>query len=283
MVLTEAAWRKYFAGGGRMAGRVVTVDGRNVPVVGVIPGDSWRLPGRVDGWLLDDKRGTPANGFVVARMNAGGVTSRRFWWVSVPDGAGGFRRFQSVSLGYTQPILIHLLLIALAMLLLPATTSLALGEYPASRHAPEGGARFRRWIFLAIKIPPVLAIVFFGTLDLASLSRMEILPHGWMIGYLLALRWILTDQRRRCPVCLRLVSSPMQVGRTSQTFLEWYGTELACPLGHGLLHVPELRTASCNRQQWLYLDASWSGLFVPARRGTEPGLTANRNVDAAGV
>ena len=82
-----------------------------------------------------------------------------------------------------------------------------------------------------------------------------------MLLCILAFRWILIDQRRRCPVCLRLLSEPVRVGQASMSFLGWSGTELMCARGHGLLHVPEFPTSWFSTQRWLYLDASWSGLF----------------------
>jgi len=104
-------------------------------------------------------------------------------------------------------------------------------------------------------------IVFCGLLDLASVSSTELQPHGLLVGYILALRWALADQRQRCPVCLRLLGNPARIGCLAQTFLEWHGTEFVCVKGHGLLHVLEMPTSSYNTQRWIYLDPSWSGLF----------------------
>ncbi len=47
---------------------------------------------------------------------------------------------------------------------------------------------------------------------------------------------MITDQQRRCPVCLRLLTNPVRIGTPSRTFLEWYGAESTCSRGHGLLH-----------------------------------------------
>ena len=149
----------------------------------------------------------------------------------------------------------------ISLLLLPATTPLALGEYPANRHSPSGAIRLRRWIFLAIKIALLLPIVFCGSLDLASIVAMAFQPHGFLVGLIVALRWALIDQRQRCPVCLRLLTNPTRIGGPSQTFLEWYGTELICAQGHGLLYVPEIPTSCYSTQRWQYLDKSWSSLF----------------------
>ena len=121
--------------------------------------------------------------------------------------------------------------------------------------------RLRRWIFLAVKIALLLPIVFCGTLDLAPIISRDLQPHGLLVGLIVAMRWALIDQRRRCPVCLRLLTNPTRIGGPSRTFLEWYGDELICAQGHGLLYVPEIATSCCSTQRWQYLDPSWSSLF----------------------
>ena len=154
------------------------------------------------------------------------------------------------------------LMIVIALLILPATTTLALGEYPASAHSLNRAVRLRRWVLLAIKVVLVLLIVFFGTFDLTPIiSRTGMQAHATLVGYILGLRWALVDQRRRCPVCLRLLSNPVRIGQPSNTFLEWYGVEFICARGHGLLHVPEMPTISYRTQSWLCLDASWRSLL----------------------
>jgi hypothetical protein len=79
---------------------------------------------------------------------------------------------------------------------------------------------------------------------------------------LFGLRWAIMDQSRRCPVCLRRVTHPAQVGIASCNFLGWNGTEMICTGGHALLHVPSLPTSWFSRQRWMYLDTSWDFLFA---------------------
>ena len=73
-------------------------------------------------------------------------------------------------------------------------------------------------------------------------------PQATLIGYVLAFRWVLIDQRRRCPVCLQLLINPIRIGQPSHIMLDWYGTELMCSKGHGLMHVPETPTSSYSTQ-----------------------------------
>ena len=148
----------------------------------------------------------------------------------------------------------------LSCLLLPA--ALFVWRAPTDRHALPWPSRLRRTIFLVLKIvllQPVVLCGFFSQAALGPLGGFASL--GCDAAVILALRWVIIDQQRRCPVCLRLLSSPVVIGTPSRTFLEWYGTESTCSRGHGLLHASEI-TSSYSGQQWLCLGDSWSGLFA---------------------
>ena len=153
------------------------------------------------------------------------------------------------------PLLFMLMMAVMSLPALLATTSLRLGECPATRCG-------WRWAFLVGKIALELPLVFFGGLDLWPIAG-PMVGYCMIAGYVVAFRWALVDQRRRCPECLRLLDHPARIGQASRTFLDWGGTEFACPKGHGLLHVPEASTISFRgTERWLHLDRSWSGLFL---------------------
>src|SRR5262249_29452195 len=149
----------------------------------------------------------------------------------------------------------------------PATTSLGLAGY-SSHHSISLQERICWWVFLAAKMVLLVVIVFLVTIDLANITSTPLQPHGLLVGYVLVFRWALNDQRRRCPRCLRLLVNPIRIGKASQVFLEWYGTELVCAKGHGLLHVPEMPASSYSAPRWLNFDASWSALFSDSRAVT---------------
>ena len=173
-----------------------------------------------------------------------------------------FRLQQVSNVVRQQPVLAHVLNLLLALLILPSTTRLDVSLYPHCGHWTTRAERLRWWAFLAAKAALLAPAVFFGTLDLIPIiAPAGLQPHATMIGYVLAFRWALRDQRRRCPVCLRLLGNPVRIGERSHIFLEWYGVELMCSRGHGLLHVAGAPTISFRSQQWLALDASWQGLF----------------------
>jgi hypothetical protein len=160
--------------------------------------------------------------------------------------------------------------LAMALLSSLSLPALRLAMGPASTHRQPTGwaARLRRGIFLALKIALVHPVMLCGFL-LADWIQPVAPVATILIGalWILLLRWVLIDQRRRCPVCLRLLSEPVRIGAPSQTFLDWYGAESMCTRGHGLLQEPEISTSYSGARQWLELDASWRDLFVRAGGG----------------
>jgi len=148
----------------------------------------------------------------------------------------------------------------LSCLLLPA--ALWVWRPPASRYSVSWSSALRRGIFLVLKIALLQSMVLCGAVVYILPE-----PRGAFTGIagaaaaVLALRWVIIDQQRRCPMCLRLLTSPIIIGTPSRTFLEWYGTESICPHGHGLLHTSEI-SSSYSGPQWLSLGDSWSVLFA---------------------
>ena len=242
-MVSRTAWHKYFAGV-----RSVEIGGRTIPIASVIPDELWRLPGRPDAWRLQDEPVEQARGFVIGRT----PRPPRFWrW----DLSLARRRFECVSLEHPPPFWAAFLMIGLALVILPATVSLHRGDYPHGTKSPF------RWVFLAVKMALILPLVYCAALDLASVTALGLLPQALLIGYLLTFRWALDDQRRRCPVCLRLLGTPTRIGRPSQTFLSLWGTELLCGQGHGLLRIPEIPSISSSMQRWLTVEQAWSSLY----------------------
>ena len=277
LILSQEAWRRYFHGDSRIVGRTLEIAGQEVQVTGVLPANFWQLPGQVDAWMLEDEQHLNAlpsgsRGFLLAHVKKSGfpADSRGRRYMTVYREGGEIDRYDCISLAQRahEPLSIFLFTLLLACLALPATTPLPLGEYPRERNIPPSGTRRRRWLFLATKLSLILPVVYFSSLDLAYAGLPLDSPAAQYIqlvtsfcGFLFALRWTLQDQRRRCPVCLRLLTNPARVGQPSQNFLAWNGTELICSVGHGLLHIPELPTSWFSTQRWLYLDPSWNSLF----------------------
>jgi hypothetical protein len=274
LILSNAAWKKEFGEDPFVSGRVVQVGLRKAIVGGVAPAGYWRLPGTVDGWLLESDVDTASDGvgFVVAHLTPSAAQERwsERWRMSAPTPDGTRDDFLCVSLAEKtrESYGIFLFAVILAFLSLPATTSLPLGEYRLSSRKLSWSTRLRRWTFLCGKVALLLPIVYLVSLDaaymrssLGALSSEYIQLVSAFSICLFGLRWALRDQRQRCPVCLGKLTHPARVGQPSRNFLAWNGTELICIGGHGLLHVPEIPTSWFSTQRWMYLDPSWEILF----------------------
>ena len=282
LVLNHAAWHKYFDNDPQIIGHVLDVAGQQALIVGILPDDSWQLPGQMDAWLLEDPQQlatvpSHSKGFVLGhiRRSAFYASTDGQWQMTVAEKNGRSERYDCVSLTEQSQgtFSVFVFALILACLSLPATTSLPLGEYPAHSDRLPWAIRIRRWASLnedwVDRADRILRIDRAGTLE--SFDESCILPiHStWNFLFDVSLRvsWALRDQRKRCPVCLRLLTNPARVGQSSRNFLAWSGTELICVGGHGLLHVPDISTSWFSTQRWLYLDPSWSGLFSDASLG----------------
>jgi hypothetical protein len=278
LVLGDRVWRRDFDADVNVAGRVVRVGQREARIAGVVRYGAWRLPGNVDAWLLEPNTPLRGVGFVVGHLTKLGqiemlsdrvhITANNsddsdddLWGVSLQDRTRG-------------PWDIYLLAVILAFLSLPAITSVSLAEYSFCAHKPSWSKRICRWGFLAAKIALLLPIVYFTSLDLSywhaadySIPSQYIQLISAFMLCLFGMQWALLDQRMRCPVCLKRVTHPAQVGYAGRTFLAWNGTEMICTGGHTLLHVPALPTSWFSTQRWLYLDNSWEFLFANSGAG----------------
>lgn len=274
VILSEELWKKEFGANPLVAGSVVRVGLRKARIAGVAPNGFWGLPGKVDAWLLepDSEMVSGSLGYVVAHLTASGKS--RMWSSRIPITAYKADETEdnllgvSLDRGTPSQWAVFVFAVFLGFLALPATTSVSLGDYSLSPKRTSWSNRLHRWSFLSAKIALLLPIVYFVSLDLAygpttfnSTTAVYIQLVSSFSICLFGLRWVLRDQRRRCPVCLRRVVHPAHVGYASRMFLAWNGTEMICMSGHTLLHVPEMPTSWFSTQRWLYLDTSWGFLF----------------------
>lgn len=276
LLVSQAIWQHQFHSNPSYLGSIVEVGIHKAVLGGVIGKDQWRLPGTFDAWLLEPGLGTPsipdnARGFVIGHLAASPSTKAlgEQWHMLAPLANGDMESYECATLSVADraSMSIYIFTVLLALVALPATTSLPLGEYPVHSDHISWPLRFRRWMFLTVKFTLLLPAIYFGSLDLAHIFAVSVpatqyiqIIATFLMG-LFGFRWALQDQRRRCPVCLCTLTNPARVGQPSRNFLAWSGTELICAGGHGLLHVPELPTSWFATQRWLYLDSSWSALF----------------------
>ncbi len=264
LFLSRPAWRRYFHSDSKIVGRTVEVGGEFIQVAGVLEDDAWRLPGGMDGWLIEDDRRVallPAGtrGYVLGQLRApASPPPHGIRHISLPNLQGGYSYFDCLSPDERGP---HPLLPLLLMTMV--TTLLLLRVNPSTYW---GGMRKpRQWAFFGAKLALLWPIMILGSLDvtllLARVAGIHLEALGLFSTWFLLVRWAIRDQQQRCPVCLRLLINPVGIGQASQTFLGWYGTEFMCAKGHGMLQLPELPSSSSSGSRWIQLDPSWSGLF----------------------
>ena len=279
VILSEKVWKRDFGADPHVAGNIMQLGPRMVRIAGIAADGSLSLPGRVDVWELqpDPQFGAEAPGFVVAHLTPFGAAEMWTQCVHITaNGPGNSEEgFLGISLEEWKPApgTLYLFALFLALLALPAITSVSLGECSLNPENTSWTRKLYRWSFLTAKIALLLPIVYFVAFDLAygctTFGRERAVYIQLVSTFamcLFGLCWVLKDQRQRCPVCICSVTHPAQVGQASRTFLDWNGTEMMCMGGHTLLHVPSLPTSWFSSQRWLYLDTSWKFLFAGSTR-----------------
>lgn len=279
VILSYETWMRDFGANPRIAGDLIRFGGRTAKIAGVLPYGSWRLPERPDAWILEpdallasDSSGNGL-GYLLAHLTPQAESEMVGDHVPIAarDAESNDLDIYGVSFAnrLQGPWGLYQFGLFLALLALPAVTSVTLGESNYSAHRPSPKRTLIRWTFLGAKFALIASIAYFASLDLAywRASTWSPLAEFFQLVWcfticLFGFRWALSDQRQRCPVCLRRVTNPAQVGLASRTFLGWNGTEMMCMGGHTLLHVPSLPTSWFSGQRWLYLDTSWDFLFA---------------------
>jgi hypothetical protein len=278
VILSDALWKRDFGANRQIVGSFLRIDGRDAEILGVLAEGAWRLPGRPDAWLLEPNTQQTGTGYVIAHPTELGRWEMHGSTVEISSPAADDSNEELVGFSFAErtqgPWALYEFSILLAFLALPALTSVSLGEYHFSENKPSWTSMARRSAFLACKIALLLAAVYFASLDLAygrveyySIPAQYVQLLSSFAMCLFGLRWALLDQRQRCPVCLKRVTHPAQVGLAGRIFLAWNGTELICTGGHTLLHVPAAPTSWFGEPRWLYLDRSWKVLFEGSNAG----------------
>ena len=277
VILSDETWTRDFGADPHIVGSLILFGHRTAKIAGVLSYGSWRLPGRPDAWILEPDAQLASDapegglGYVLAHLTLQGESEMLGDRVPITSHAADDLELCGVSFAnrLQSPWGIYRFALILALLALPAVTSVTMGESNYSAHRPSRNRTLIRWSFLAAKFALIASIAYFASLDLSYWHATTYSPLAeffqlvWCFTIcLFGFRWALSDQRQRCPVCLRRVTHPAQVGLASRTFLGWNGTEMMCMGGHTLLHVPSLPTSWFSGQRWLYLDTSWEFLFA---------------------
>jgi hypothetical protein len=169
---------------------------------------------------------------------------------------GGFTVTRSLISSGGERVVPYALVVAFAMLI---SVTIAVRF-----RAQLKGHDWRYWSFLLLKTGAAMAILTDLWIEGGFTLRMHIandtlraLGGGLLLTVIYAaatgaaMLWCLSDQQRRCPVCLRLMAAPVRIGSWASIF-EPVITELLCNEGHGTLCVQECDTGEPDR--WLALE-----------------------------
>jgi len=282
IVLAEEAWKNIFHADPMIVGKNLTFAGIESKVIGVLPAQFTFLWPEAQIWALppsqDDVGDCGEQIGAVLRLRPGksaaeaqqefrqlAYQSRQSLDSEVPDVEMMVSRSRQASKVY----LIVTMLSLLGGLILAGT------RLAATRNRKlhlSLRCILRWWAFLALKTFLLLSTCFVLSLELTSrVSRMmtgavhplagPISTWLFVVTATLALSWSIHDQCRRCRICLKRLGNEASVGSPSYLLLDWWGTELVCSDGHGLLHVPQMKSSWLEFEQWVHLDESWKPLF----------------------
>ncbi len=286
IILSRDAWRYDFGSDPNVVGHLLRISGRPAVIVAVAPPAASDLPRQMDAWSLESDQAIHqfaskrfAFGYMIAQLAArsGRGASHRGYRIEMVSDGGVQARLYIIGLSSLaeyhrrMPDIDFLLSLFMTCLMLPAIFAVSL---PTGLKTERLSVRMRRrgWIFLGAKIALLLPMLYCGPLLIAHAavassrdSRHDLQTLVTVCACLLAVFWIVDDQRRRCPLCLRVLANPARVGERSRSLLSFSGIEYVCSEGHGLLHVPDYPTSWFPSQRWLALDSSWRILFQNGR------------------
>jgi hypothetical protein len=163
--------------------------------------------------------------------------------------------------------------LAFLLMAIAGVMGIAVGSRASALFAKQDLAKsFWWWIFFAAKLAFALATAYMVSLLLVVEAVSKLLGKVYPVSAQLTV-WLfllfavlilpvaIQDQRVRCRRCLRVLRMPVQIGRFGSPLLERAGTEMMCPLGHGVLFCADPQP-SLERDQWTVFDDSWSELFA---------------------
>lgn len=282
VVLTHALWQSLFHNDPDFLNRKVRIGRSWYPVAAVLPAN-FRFLSRQPAAYLVQPVLPDAQQMVVARVKPGvSETALDKELTRIAESACYYffraqLRYSFLNDAAWIPLRIFFVAVfssALLVLLVSRVPVRRMAEFLRSRNRQ---LILRRVSFFSAKVALALLFVFIAALEW-SRSQSAILYGSrdpaagpfllwlYILGSMGVLFWAIADQRARCRVCLRLLCFPVRVGCPGCLLLNWSGTELLCPEGHGMMHVPDLAPSwDEESERWIALDESWKDLFAEAK------------------
>jgi len=278
VVITHHLWATQFHSDRNIAGMTISVDGRPGTVIGVLPENFVFTFPEVSVWLLPSW-GTITNNFAdrtgaVLRMQPRATLAQATQEIERMAQADGYKQPQTESFVSRahRGARLYLFFTVISLLGGLALGSKRLGRAKMYKIKLSYSHTLRWWGFFVLKTLLLFAVCFVSSLELTG--KVSIMLTGsvhsfvgpfstwlFLVTSMVALSWSLHDQGRRCRLCLKRLSNEASVGTPGYLLLDWWGTELVCSDGHGMLHVPQMKSSWLEFDQWVSLDESWKPLF----------------------
>lgn len=282
IVISNQLWKYGFRGDPAILGKEVEFQGLESRVIGVLPAKFSFISPEISVWIVSQSHKASFNFAdhtgALLRLRPGATTAQALdefrGFVGNAGSAFGFARAEVVPVRQRvrQGIEIYLLFTMLAVVASLAALAFRLVGTGSLRVSLPWRANLRWWLFFTGKTVLLLATLFVvsleGTRKVFLVLAGDVPPlagpiSSWlfMVTTVLAVTWSLHDQFRRCRICLKRLGHESYVGAPAYALLDWWGTELVCSQGHGLLHIPQMRASWAQMDRWIPLDDSWKPLF----------------------
>jgi len=281
VVLSHELWRRLLRPAGRGPGALVTLDGRRAIIIGVLPERFWFRSPRLAVWTVLPGPVSAAQAprliGAIARMQPGVTVSEAFREMDLI--ARRTSRFQGGALRVAPLTEFVRPEVGFALLELAVGAAAAFGisvvqsirSWRRRRGMQRETARY--WVFFLIKSALLMLLIAAVAAAMAATNAMGLHRFKFLVGMLIdwvvllavlmALRWAVLDQARRCPVCLRRLAMPYSSGSWSSPLLEPAHTELLCDQGHGALQFSEGHSSFGEIRRWIALEDSWKEMAAP--------------------
>lgn len=282
IVISNGLWEHSFHRDPAIVGKEVAFQGTTSTIIGVLPAKFWFISRDISVWTSSRSHGRAFNAAdrtgAVLRLRPGiSREEARAEFDKFIQDAGSALSFVRGDLApirdkALQGVEIYLLFAFVALVGAMAILAFRLARSISPKWHIEFRENNRWWLFFAAKTVLLITICFVASLE--GTRRVLLILTGSVPSYagaisswfllvttVLAITWSLHDQYRRCHTCLKRLELESYVGAPARLFLDWWGTELACSQGHGLLHVPEMKASWLEEDHWIQLDESWKSLF----------------------
>ena len=282
IVISNGLWEHSFHRDPAIVGRLVTFQGTTSIIIGVLPARFWFISRDISVWTSSRSHARAFNAAdrtgAVLRLRPGVSREQaRAEFDQFVQDAGSALSFVRGDLApirdkALQGVEIYLLFAFVALVGAMAILAFRLARTSSPNMKVDRSDNYHRWVFFFAKTVLLIAICFVASLE-GTRDALLIFTGGlpsyagtissWLllVTTVLAVTWSLHDQYRRCRICLKRLEHESYVGVPARLFLDWWGTELVCSQGHGLLHVPEMKASWLEEDQWIQLDESWKSLF----------------------